>query len=66
MAVLSNTDDALIELIRSRLENNRTELDHMIDLLNIRIRESSNEDLVKMRRKIARLQENMERHIRND
>lgn len=60
MALLSNTDAALIKLIRNRLENNRTDFDHMIDLLNVRIRESSNDELVKLRRRIERLQKNID------
>ena len=66
MALLSNTDGALIKLIRNRLENNRTDFAHMIDLLNVRIQESSKDDLVEMKQEIERLQENIEGHIRDD
>ena len=55
MALLSNTDDALIELIRNRLENNRTDFARLIDLLDVRIRESRNDDLREMKQEIERL-----------
>lgn len=60
MAILSKTDGALIKLIRNRLENNRTDFDHMIDLLNVRIQESSNDELVRLRCKIERLKDNID------
>ena len=63
MAILSKSDQEIIDLIRKRLEDGRHDFDHMIDLLDVRISESSNDELVVLKRKIERLQENIERRI---
>ena len=59
MALLSNTDKAIMELISNRLAR-------MSDLLKERMRESRNDDLVGLLEKIDDLQKDIEKDLRQD
>ena len=64
MALLSDSDEGLIKIVRNRFENGRIDLAHLIDLLNDRIRESDNDELLKWKRKLEMLQTTYEQRKR--